>query len=92
MSQDRPEDRRGASERTEPGFEEGFDQEPDTPEELQVGRFSTGHEETPTHEPEKDDVGRFSEGGDRLPEHTPEKDRVGGFADSAEPDPAPKDH
>jgi hypothetical protein len=84
MSDEQKRDPLGHRERDEPGFEQGFDQEPDTPEEQQVGRFSTGVEQTPERSPEKDDVGRFSTGIEQTPEHEPEKDHEGHYSEGNE--------
>jgi hypothetical protein len=70
-------------EQTRDGFEQGYDQEPDSPEENEVGRFSTGEEQTPKHTAEKEDIGRFSTGEEQLPE-TDEKTDEGNFATGTE--------
>lgn len=73
-------------EQTQHGFEEGIDHKPDSPEESEIGRFSTGIEQTPKHSPEKEDVGRFSEGVEQTPD-TPEKTAERRFSEGIEQSP-----
>jgi len=66
------------------GFGEGYDQQPDTPEENQEPNFARGisHEDAPGTEHH----GRFSEGQEDLPE-TPEKDVERRFSEGQERSP-----
>ncbi len=75
-------------EESEHGFEEGFDRKPDDSHEDDVGRFSTGGEQTPEHAAEKEHHGRFSEGAEQTPE-TEEKTAEGDFATGSEQIPEP---
>lgn len=73
-------------EQTQHGFEEGIDHKPDSPEESDIGRFSTGIEQTPKHSPEKEEVGRFSEGIEHTPD-TPENAAERRFSEGIEQSP-----
>ena len=66
------------------GYAEGYDQEPDTPEENQEPNFARGvsHEDAPGTEHH----GRFSEGQEQLPD-TPEKDVERRFSEGQERSP-----
>lgn len=83
MTEDRHEEQTARPEQTEHGFAEGLDHKPDSPEEKEVGSFSTGVEQTPEHTPEKEHVGRFSEGVEQTGE-TEEKLTEGQFSDGVE--------
>lgn len=69
-------------EQVDEGFEEGLDSEAGGSEEEEVGRFSTGIEQTPQHSAEKEHVGRFSEGVEQA--ETPDKNAEGDFATGSE--------
>ena len=71
-------------EQTEEGFETGYDQERDTPEEELEPNFARGvsHEDPPGTEKH----GRFSEGQEQLPD-TPEKEVERRFSEGIERSP-----
>jgi hypothetical protein len=58
-------------EQTDEGYETGYDQRRDTPEEELEPNFARGISREGT--PERERHGRFSEGAEELPEDTPEK-------------------
>jgi hypothetical protein len=65
----------------DPGFAQGLDQKPDTPEEELEPNYARGiSAEIP---PGMQRHGRFSDGEEALPD-TPEKEREGQFSDSVE--------
>ena len=77
-------DRPARPEQTDEGFETGYDQKRDTPEEEREPNFARGiaHEDPPG----TDHHGRFSEGQEELPE-TPEKEVERRFSEGIERSP-----
>ena len=71
-------------EQTEEGFETGFDQEPDRPEEKREPNFARGIADEVA--PGTEHHGRFSEGQEDLPE-TPEKTVERRFSEGQEESP-----
>ena len=75
----------GRPEQPDEGFEQGFEQVPDTPEEQLEPNFARGiAEEVP---PGTEHHGRFSEGQEQLPEDDPEKHVERRFSEGIEQSP-----
>ena len=71
-------------EQTDEGFETGYDQRRDTPEEQLESNFARGISEEP---PGGERQGRFSTGEEQLPEDDPEKKVERRFSEGIERDP-----
>ena len=71
-------------EQVDEGFETGYDQRRDTPEEELEPNFARGVSKEP---PGKDRHGRFSTGEEELPEEDPEKNVERRFSEGVERDP-----
>jgi hypothetical protein len=67
------------------GFERGYDQQRDTPEEELEPNFARGV--SAEHTPERERHGRFSRGAEETPEDTPEKTVERRFSEGVERDP-----
>jgi hypothetical protein len=73
-------------EQTDEGFETGYDQRRDTPEEELEPNFARGISREDT--PERERHGRFSRGQEETPEDTPEKVVERRFSEGVERDPS----
>jgi hypothetical protein len=72
-------------EQTDEGYERGYDQRRDTPEEELEPNFARGV--SAEHTPERERHGRFSRGAEETPEDTPEKTVERRFSEGVERDP-----